>query len=148
MALDGVFFDGTMLPRSNLSSPNITLTALLDTVSFPAHHPLATELPPQGNSLLRGPADVVAGIQATLGSQFRCAEPHTIAFQIGGKLFPVDARDFASQAFTDSAELCVSNLAPTDPPKEGSGYLYSWSLGDPFLKGRGVCDLTGNGPMI
>lgn len=49
-------------------------------------------------------------------------------------MFPVDPRDFVSQAFANSVAQCVPNLAMTDTPKAGSGYLYSWSLGDPFLK--------------
>jgi phytepsin len=48
-------------------------------------------------------------------------------------MFPVDPRDFVNQAFIDSVDLCSSNLDATDPPAEG-GYLYSWSLGIPFLK--------------
>ncbi|KAF8876948.1 aspartic peptidase domain-containing protein [Infundibulicybe gibba] len=67
-----------------------------------------------GSSLIRGPAK---------------------AIDIGGKLFPVDPRDFVSQVYKDSVATCIANLAPADPPaKEGTGYLYSWSLGDPFLK--------------
>jgi hypothetical protein len=49
-------------------------------------------------------------------------------------MFPVDPRDFVSQTFMDSVAECSPNIAATDPPKEGSGFLYSWSLGDPFLK--------------
>lgn len=65
---------------------------------------------------------------------FPCSEPHTLAFKIGGKMFPVDPRDFTTQPYQDSVDLCSSILAATDPPVEGGGYLYSWSLGDPFLK--------------
>jgi hypothetical protein len=65
---------------------------------------------------------------------FPCTTPHTLAFQISGRMFPVDPRDFVSQAFADTVADCVANLAVTDIPKVGSGYLYSWSLGDPFLK--------------
>lgn len=64
---------------------------------------------------------------------FECARPHTLAFEIGGKLFPVDPRDFVSQAFADNVDGCISTVVPTDPPRLG-GYLYSWSLGVPFLK--------------
>lgn len=49
-------------------------------------------------------------------------------------MFPVDPRDFLTQAYQDSVDTCLPNLAVTDPPEEGS-YLYSWSLGSPFLKG-------------
>lgn len=49
-------------------------------------------------------------------------------------MFPVDPRDLVSQVNEDSVDLCSPTLAATDPPQVGSGYLYSWSLGDPFLK--------------
>ncbi|KAJ6598131.1 aspartic peptidase domain-containing protein [Mycena vulgaris] len=117
--VDDVYLDGAVLPRSSLSSPNIKLSALVDT----------------GNSLIRGPADVVAAIATRLGDTFPCATPHTLAFSIGGKLFPVDPRDFATQAFTGDLSNCAANVVQTDTPIEGQGYQYSWSLGDPFLKG-------------
>ncbi|RDB16465.1 Pepsin A [Hypsizygus marmoreus] len=115
--IDDVYLDGERLPRSTLSPPATTLSALVDT----------------GNSLIRGPADVVQTIRSTLGTRFPCSEPHTLAFQIGGKLFPIDPRDFANQEFSNTVASCSPNLVPTDPPAKG-GYLYSWSLGDPFLK--------------
>ncbi|KAH7925266.1 acid protease [Leucogyrophana mollusca] len=113
--LDDVYLDGVKLPRSTLSAPSISLSALVDT----------------GNSLIRGPADVVSHIP----TRFACSAPHTLAFSIGGRLFPVDARDFVSQARSGSVAECMANVAPTDAPVLGAGYLYSWSLGDPFLKG-------------
>ncbi|KIP05275.1 hypothetical protein PHLGIDRAFT_30987 [Phlebiopsis gigantea 11061_1 CR5-6] len=117
IAVDDVYFDGAKLARSQLSSPSITLSALIDT----------------GNSLMRGPQDVVAQIYTTLGGEtFDCALPHNLTFVIGGKLFPVDPRDFVLPALSDTRDGCVANLASTDPP--GAGFLYSWSLGDPFLK--------------
>ncbi|KAG0693293.1 aspartic peptidase domain-containing protein [Suillus ampliporus] len=119
--VDDVFFDGVKLPRSQLSSPNISLSALVDT----------------GNSLIRGPPDVISYIQNMLGGlQFACSSPHTLAFQIGGHLFPVDSRDFVNQVHSGNVQVCAANLAQTDVPVlGGGGYLYSWSLGDPFLKG-------------
>ncbi|KAF7321626.1 Peptidase A1 domain-containing protein [Mycena kentingensis (nom. inval.)] len=118
--IDDVFFDGVVLPRSNLSSPNIKLSALVDT----------------GNSLIRGPADVLNAIYQRLGGRtFACSTPHTLSFQIGGKIFPVDARDFATQAFSNQLRDCAANLFETDPPELDKGYQYSWSLGQPFLKG-------------
>ncbi|KAF8962099.1 aspartic peptidase domain-containing protein [Flammula alnicola] len=116
--LDGVYFDGKKLPNSTSSSSSIALSALIDT----------------GNSLIRGPSDIVAYIQSQLGRVFPCSEPHTLAFQIGGKMFPVDPRDFVSQAYVNNAEACTPNLIATDPPEVG-GYQFSWSLGTPFLKG-------------
>ncbi|KAI0794938.1 aspartic peptidase domain-containing protein [Abortiporus biennis] len=115
--IDDVYFDGTKLPRSSLSDPSISLSSLVDT----------------GNSLIRGPQDVIQHIHTMLGgTEFDCSLPHSLTFQIGGKAFSVDPRDFMHPTFTDSADLCSTNLAVTDPP--GDGFLYSWSLGDPFLK--------------
>ncbi|CAA7270331.1 unnamed protein product [Cyclocybe aegerita] len=118
--LDDVYLDGEKLPRSTLSSSTIGLSALIDT----------------GNSLLRGPADVVAYVQSRLGNAglFACDEPHLLEFEIGGKRFPVDPRDFVTQAFTNNVDACYANLVSTDPPRVG-GYQFSWSLGTPFLKG-------------
>ncbi|KAL4063845.1 aspartic peptidase domain-containing protein [Scleroderma citrinum] len=119
--VDDVYFDGVKLPRSQLSASNISLSALIDT----------------GNSLIRGPPDIVAYIHAALGgSRFACSTPRTLAFQIGGMLFPVDPRDLIRQADSGDVEACSANLAATDVPTgDGTGYLYSWNLGSPFLKG-------------
>ncbi|KAJ7256203.1 aspartic peptidase domain-containing protein [Mycena haematopus] len=117
--IDDVFLDGVRLPRSNLSSSTIVLSGLVDT----------------GNSLIRGPADVVDVINSRVGKTFACTTPHTLAFSIAGKLFPVDARDFASQAFDGEMSECSANVVETDAPVAGKGYQYSWSLGDPFIKG-------------
>ena len=65
---------------------------------------------------------------------FPCADAHTVSFQLGGVKFPVDPRDFGRQAFAGDTHWCVPNLAPTDAPVLGD-YLYSWSLGQPFLRG-------------
>lgn len=118
--VDDVFLDGVKLPRSQLSSSNISLSALIDT----------------GNSLIRGPPDVISYIQNMLGGpHFSCSFPHTLAFQIGGRMFPVDPGDFINQVRSGNAQVCGANLAQTDVPVlGGGGYLYSWSLGDPFLK--------------
>lgn len=68
---------------------------------------------------------------SSTAATYDCSVPHTLAFQIGGKLFPVDARDFFNPTTSEGA-ACRPNVVATDPPK--SGFLYSWSLGDPFLK--------------
>lgn len=87
----------------------------------------------QGNALIRGPRDVLDAITSQLGGEtYDCAEAHTLTFQIGGRFYPVDPRDFGAQAVEDGTTQCTPNIAPTDPP--GSGYLYSWSIGDPFFK--------------
>ena len=83
---------------------------------------------------MRGPADVLALIYSRIGGEdYPCKTAHTLAFSIAGQLFPVDPRDFGSQSYDDSPSTCTPALAPADPP--GGGFLYSWSLGDPFLKG-------------
>lgn len=48
-------------------------------------------------------------------------------------MFPIDPRDFAGQVFRDTVSVCSPNLVSTDPPGTG-GYMFSWSLGIPFLK--------------
>ena len=74
---------------------------------------------------------------------FPCDTPHTLAFKIGGKLFPVDPRDFVSSQSQSGAKVCTaSNVVSTDPPSSGS--LFSWSLGDPFLKSTTVVFYYGN----
>ncbi|KAF8184786.1 aspartic peptidase domain-containing protein [Pholiota molesta] len=99
--LDGVYFDGQKLPASNLSSSSIKLSALIDT----------------GNSLIRGPSDVVSQIYRSLGTSFACNEPHTLAFQIGGKMFPVDPRDFIAQAFTNNVRRARRTSSRRTRPK-------------------------------
>ena len=88
----------------------------------------------QRSSLIRGPDDVVSSIHHKLGSGriYPCSEPHTLAFQVGGVLFPVDPRDFGAQALANSVSLCMPNIVATDTPHSSS--LYSWRLGRPFLK--------------
>ena len=113
-----------LCPRRHRKSP--------PSLPLPLHSPLSYL---QGNSILRGPADVVRNIQTKLGpnGRFPCSEPHTIAFAIGGKLFPVDPRDFITPVFQNNVVTCTSRLTATDAPSL-SGYQFSWSLGDPFLK--------------
>ncbi|KAH8809518.1 aspartic peptidase domain-containing protein [Flagelloscypha sp. PMI_526] len=102
--LHDVYLDGHKLPRSNLSSPAIPLSALVDT----------------GNSLIRGPPNIVSHIYHILNrgpaETFPCDTPHMLAFEIGGRMFPVDPRDFISQAFENQVELCTANLVDTDVP--------------------------------
>ncbi|KAK0211941.1 aspartic peptidase domain-containing protein [Armillaria fumosa] len=118
--IDAVYLDGQKLNRSSLASSDIAVSGLIDT----------------GNSLVRGPSDVIDAIYTQLGgTEFSCSTPHTLAFQIGGKMFPIDPRDFIVQAFADNVDICVANIAVTDTPVlGGGGPLYSWCLGDPFLK--------------
>ena len=72
-----------------------------------------------------------------------CDAAHTLAFQIGGHVFPIDPRDFLSQQKSGDATTCVANnVVSTDPPSNGA--LFSWSLGDPFLKSTMVVFYYGN----
>jgi len=140
--LDGVFLDGAKVPDSALpvgaGATAGKISALIDT----------------GNSLLRGPSDVVtnilkavspavaaAGINAK--ATLPCDVPHTMAFSIGGKMFPVDPRDFIGPVKDGDTTTCVAdNLVATDRPSRGA--LFSWSLGDPFLKSNLVAFHYGN----
>jgi len=48
-------------------------------------------------------------------------------------MFPVDPANLITPYTQGNAELCVaSEIVATDPPSEGA--LFSWSLGDPFIK--------------
>lgn len=99
--------------------------------------------------MIRGPKDVVQNILSSVSPAFAansdqnangvasvpCAIPHSLAFQIGGKMFPVDPRDFisATAGQSDDTTNCVANnVVAGDAP--GKGALFSWNLGDPFLK--------------
>jgi hypothetical protein len=93
--------------------------------------------------VIRGPKDIVDSILKQVSSSFAanlnaaptfpCSVPHDLAFQIGGKTFPVDPRDFMSQNTAGNAATCVADkVVATDPPARGA--LFSWSLGDPFFK--------------
>jgi len=130
--IEGVTLDGQQLPASNLSGSGSTLSALIDS----------------GNSVIRGPQDVVnvilkqVALSPNAGPTFPCAVPHDLAFQIGGKTFPVDPRDFMKQNTPHNATACGANISPTDPPSRGA--LFSWSLGDPFFKSNLVAFYYGN----
>ncbi|CDO69856.1 hypothetical protein BN946_scf184884.g15 [Trametes cinnabarina] len=138
--IDGVYLDGKKLPDSKQQASGIqtpSLSALIDT----------------GNSLIRGPSDVVTDILKQVSPTFAgnpsaqpilpCDAGHNLTFQIDGKFFPVDPRDFVSQFLPDDAVNCVANnVVSTDPPSMGA--LFSWNLGDPFLKSNLVVFYYGN----
>ncbi|KAI0770023.1 aspartic peptidase domain-containing protein [Fomes fomentarius] len=138
--IDGVFLDGKQLPTSTQPGAGIdsnTISALIDT----------------GNSLIRGPEDVVNNIlrqvspafaaDSTAAPTLPCDDGHTLAFQIGGKMFPTDPRDFVAQNKAGDATTCVANnLVSTDGPT--SGRLFSWNIGDPFLRSNLVVFYYGN----
>ncbi|KAJ3771658.1 aspartic peptidase domain-containing protein [Lentinula raphanica] len=140
--IDGVYLDGKLLSNSTIPATggvdNQRVSALIDT----------------GNSLIRGPSDVVSSILTTVSPNYNpasttsipsldCTAAHTLAFQIGGKMFPVDPRDFISDTKTTNTKTCeADNVVATDPP--GVGALFRWSLGDPFLKSTLVAFHYGN----
>ncbi|KZT11931.1 acid protease [Laetiporus sulphureus 93-53] len=138
--IDNVYLDGKVLANSTIAPDGVTtsfIDALIDT----------------GNSLIRGPQDVVNNILSTVSPAYAadssakatlpCTDAHTLAFEIGGKMFSVDPRDFVSQNQTGNATECVaSSVTSTDPPSLGS--LFSWSLGDPFLKSNLAVFYYGN----
>ncbi|PPQ64155.1 hypothetical protein CVT24_008790 [Panaeolus cyanescens] len=139
--IEGVFIDGKRLPQSRIPAIDVDssrTSALLDT----------------GNSLLRGPVDVVNKILGTVSQSFNpraqyplatlpCNVPHSLAFQIGGKVFPIDPRDFIGQLRTGDAVTCkADNLVSTDAPSIGT--LFRWSLGAPFFRSNLVAFYYGN----
>lgn len=138
--IDGVYLDGTKLPASTIpvlgGIDSRKTSALIDT----------------GNSLLRGPADSVQNIINMVSTNpsdatLPCNVPHTLAFMIGGKMFPIDPRDFISQGPTPETvqgalQCTADNVVATDPPNVGA--LFRWSLGDPFLKSNLVAFHYGN----
>ncbi|OSX62306.1 hypothetical protein POSPLADRAFT_1085470, partial [Postia placenta MAD-698-R-SB12] len=130
--VDAVYFNDAKLPRSMLSPSSISLSALLDT----------------GNSLIRGPKDVVKHMMSQFDEpdySFDCSVAHNLSFVIGGVTFSVDPRDFAVPMSANSTgnPRCTPAVVATDPPGNG-GFLYSWSLGDPFLKSALVAYYYGN----
>ncbi|CAK5265417.1 unnamed protein product [Mycena citricolor] len=140
--LDGVFLDGKELAPSALPATggvnSTRMSALIDT----------------GNSILRGPTDVVGNILQTLSPTYipsaassspvlPCTNAHNLTFQIGGKMFPIDPRDLVTPDAAGDATTCVANtITATDPP--GVGALFRWSLGDPFFKSNLVVFHYGN----
>nr|GAT49688.1 predicted protein [Mycena chlorophos] len=139
--LDAVFIDGKELAPSTIPATggvsSTRMSALIDT----------------GNSLLRGPQDVVNNILSSVSTNYdgsnvdsatiACAAAHNLTFQIGGKMFPVDPRDLITPADTNNAQTCVVDaVVATDPPSVGA--LFRWSLGDPFFKSNLVIFHYGN----
>lgn len=50
-------------------------------------------------------------------------------------MFPVDPRDLIQQVYDNDASTCTTQLSSANTPVVGR-FLYSWSLGAPFLKGQ------------
>ncbi|KAJ7187754.1 aspartic peptidase domain-containing protein [Mycena filopes] len=139
--LDGVFLDGVEIAASKVPTrggvDSKRMSALIDT----------------GNSLLRGPSDVVTNILSTISPDYNakipssatlaCAKAHNLSFKIGGKMFPVDPRDLITPQSKKDARTCVADtLVATDAPSIGA--LFRWSLGDPFMKSNLVAFHYGN----
>ncbi|KDR82509.1 hypothetical protein GALMADRAFT_87852 [Galerina marginata CBS 339.88] len=139
--IDGVFLDGKRFTDSAIPADDDVdsqrVSALIDT----------------GNSLLRGPEDVVKNILSSVSTTYDpdapdpvaalpCNIPHSLAFQIGGKMFPIDPRDFISQLDSMAVVCQADNLVATDPPSVGS--LFRWSLGTPFFRSNLVAFYYGN----
>jgi phytepsin len=111
--------DGRKLPKSALVPSKISNSALVST----------------GSPFVSGPPDLIKLINNTIGGSFDCTSNHTLTFQIGGKIFPIDARDFAIQAASGSPNKCVASIEAMKVPKgDGSIFLYSWNLGNTFLR--------------
>ncbi|KAF9049443.1 aspartic peptidase domain-containing protein [Rhodocollybia butyracea] len=140
--IDGVYLDGKLLANSTIPATggvsNTRVSALIDT----------------GNSIIRGPTDVVNNVLTTVSPNYNpssanavaelpCTAAHTLAFQIGGQMFPIDPRDFISDSTATNTKTCqASNIVGTDPPSVGA--LFRWSLGDPFMKSTLVAFHYGN----
>jgi hypothetical protein len=141
--VEGVFLDGQRLPDSSIPASDEgvdsrRVSALIDT----------------GNSLIRGPKDVVDGVLSSISqtynpsadrpvAQVPCSVPRSLAFQIGGQMFPVDPRDMIGEHVDGNTDTCVSDkLVSTDAPSIGS--TFSWSLGDPFMRSNLVAFHYGN----
>lgn len=122
--LDAVYFDGKKLPNptGNISQG---VSALIDS----------------GTSFILGPQN---NIQQIFGTA--CDTQHTLAFEIGGKMFPVDPRDLLSQQLRGNPSVynaCVaSDSFATDPAQRGA--LFSWVLGDTFFKSNLIAFYFGN----
>jgi len=139
--IEGVYLDGKKLDDSTIPATggvsSTRTSALFDT----------------GNSILRGPSDVVANILGTISPNYTpgnpnsatlpCATAHNLSFKIGGEMFPIDPRDLVSPVSAGDAENCVvDTIVATDAP--GVGALFRWSFGDVLFKSNLVVFHYGN----
>ncbi|KAI0760509.1 aspartic peptidase domain-containing protein [Fomes fomentarius] len=137
--LDAIHIDDKQLPASHdllNGSSILPLNALIN----------------MGNPYINGSEDVVNALLQTVSPSssvanpptFPCDTPHNLTFQIGGKHFPVDPRDFVSQPTKPgNATACAATVGSTSRAPTDSA-LYSWILGAPFLKSNLVVFYYGN----
>lgn len=136
--------DGQQLPTSALPGSGSIISAVIDTVitSLCTADRILMLTPIEGKRSNPGAEGycrerleacfICVPFYPNVGQTFPCAVPHELAFQIGGKTFPIDPRDFMSQTTPLDARTCVaSSIVITDPPSHGA--LFSWSLGAPFF---------------
>ena len=102
--------------------------------------------PTQTSHYVNGSADVVQTLLKKVSSSkdlsqptLPCSTPHNLTFQIGGKPFSVSPQDFVIQS---DSSTCVANVEDISAPSNGS--LFSWSLGQPFLRSNLVVFYYGN----
>ena len=69
-----------------------------------------------------------------------CDSSHTLSFQIGGKLFPVASQDFVKSG---NGNGCAANVEAIPAPNMNAS-LYSWRLGEAFLRNNLVAFYYGN----
>ncbi|KXN87376.1 hypothetical protein AN958_08807 [Leucoagaricus sp. SymC.cos] len=148
--VDAVYLDGQQLPAStvptNAAIDSTRTSALIDMVCPCLTHICFFDIRAillQRNSLIRGPEDVVVQILKTVSPSystddasslpvFSCRNAHTLTFQIGGKMFPIDPHDFIGQFEPNDVTTCVADhLVATESPH--FGVLFRWSLGNPFF---------------
>ena len=109
----------------------------------------------QGNSLIRGPQDVVAHIVALAGGPiFDCAARHNLSFLIGGVLFPVDPHDFVLEHYDvemaddDRFEAGDDDRRSASPSLQVSPRTFLHQRRDLFNLDDGASPLTTEAPAI
>ena len=107
--------------------------------------------PTQTSHYVNGSADVVQTLLKKVSSSkdlsqptLSCSTPHNLTFQIGGKLFPIDPRDFASPVASGTGTTCVANVGPINDDVKTDTDQWTWVLGTPFLKSNLVAFYYGN----
>ncbi|PIL23083.1 hypothetical protein GSI_14391 [Ganoderma sinense ZZ0214-1] len=132
IVLDAVFFDGKNVTDNTTRTSHPTLSAAID-----IH-----------NNHLVAPNGGFGAIQHALGSDLYldCSKPYNLTFQIGGKLFPVDPRDFYTSLGGGNTARCSPNVEDRSLSLsyDEQKAPYNWTLGVPFLKSNAVVFYFGN----